>query len=346
MKSKHNDYSAPFLGTEVSVHMDRPMGSVHPKYGFLYPVNYGFVPDTKAPDGEEIDAYVLGVSTPINEFTGICIAIIKRENDDDDKLVVVPKDTFLSKEEIKTLTDFQEQFFKSTIVSLNKPLPYPAESPIGYFERYLTSLSREVRQENELQIAYNKHKEETIKVLSKQFAEITALLNIDFRTLIDYSDFRFSDRQYGAIESLLGLVRAIIALKEFGYSHITLIPRGKDPVPDLKAMYEGQEWCIEVKTVLSKTEWGSEKLESIDAYQLFSTLLSKRIKACVLKKTEQFQFTPESSRKLIFIVINDDVTNALRSHEELKDLIQNVRQEIDSSFTLACLFRSEPLILM
>ncbi len=117
MKSKYNDYSAPFLGTEVTVQMDRPMGSAHPKYGFLYPVNYGFVPDTKAPDGEEIDAYVLGVFEPLEEFTGICIAIIKRENDDDDKLVVVPKGTFLTKKEIRTLTDFQEQFFKSTIVT-------------------------------------------------------------------------------------------------------------------------------------------------------------------------------------------------------------------------------------
>lgn len=117
MKSKHNSYSAPFLGTEVTVHLDRPMGSRHPKYGFLYPVNYGFIPNTKAPDGEEIDAYVLGVSEPLNEFTGTCLAIIKREDDDDDKLVVVPKDVFLTKEEIRTLTEFQEQFFKSTIVS-------------------------------------------------------------------------------------------------------------------------------------------------------------------------------------------------------------------------------------
>ena len=119
MKSKLNDYSAPFLGTEVTVQMDRPMGSTHPKHGFLYPVNYGFVPNTKAPDGEEIDAYVLEVFEPVDVFTGICIAIIKRENDDDDKLVIVPKDVFLTKEEIRTLTSFQEQFFKSTIVTGN-----------------------------------------------------------------------------------------------------------------------------------------------------------------------------------------------------------------------------------
>lgn len=120
MKPKHNSYSAPFLGTEVTVQMDRPMGSTHPRHGFLYPVNYGFVPNTKAPDGEEIDAYVLGVFEPVDIFTGICIAIIKRENDDDDKLVVVPKDVFLTKEEIRTLTNFQEQFFKSIIVSRNQ----------------------------------------------------------------------------------------------------------------------------------------------------------------------------------------------------------------------------------
>jgi inorganic pyrophosphatase len=48
------------------------------------------VPDTKAPDGEEIDAYFLGIDKPVKKAQGKCIAIIHRLNDDDDKLVVVP----------------------------------------------------------------------------------------------------------------------------------------------------------------------------------------------------------------------------------------------------------------
>ena len=34
------------------------MGSKHPKHGFIYPVNYGFVPGVIGGDGEELDAYL------------------------------------------------------------------------------------------------------------------------------------------------------------------------------------------------------------------------------------------------------------------------------------------------
>lgn len=109
-------YSKPYLNTPVTVTMDRPLGSKHPKWGFEYPVNYGYIPDTKAPDGAELDAYVLGVSEPLQEFTGTCIAIIHRTDDDDDKLIVVPQGATLTNKEIKTLTHFQEQYFTSVIL--------------------------------------------------------------------------------------------------------------------------------------------------------------------------------------------------------------------------------------
>lgn len=92
------------------------MGSHHPRAGFLYPVNYGYVPDTLAPDGEPIDAYVLGVFEPVQQFTGHCIALIHRLDDDDDKLVVVPTGREYSNEQIMALTEFQERFFQSVII--------------------------------------------------------------------------------------------------------------------------------------------------------------------------------------------------------------------------------------
>jgi len=52
-------YSAGFLNTKVTVKIDRQLGTKHPKWSFYYPVNYGFIENTKAPDGEELDAYVL-----------------------------------------------------------------------------------------------------------------------------------------------------------------------------------------------------------------------------------------------------------------------------------------------
>ena len=104
-----------YLGKIVTVKMDRPMGSIHPKHGFVYPVNYGYVPNTVSGDGEELDAYVLGVFKPLETFEGKVIAIIHRTNDNDDKLVVVPEGKNYNNDKIRALTEFQEQWFKSDI---------------------------------------------------------------------------------------------------------------------------------------------------------------------------------------------------------------------------------------
>lgn len=104
-----------YLGTEVFVKIDRPLGSQHPKHSFYYPVNYGFIPNTVSGDGEELDAYVLGEHKPLETFTGRVVAIIHRTNDDDDKLVVMKDGKNYSDEQIRALTEFQEQYFESVI---------------------------------------------------------------------------------------------------------------------------------------------------------------------------------------------------------------------------------------
>ncbi len=105
-----------FLGKIVQITIERPLNSTHHKFGWEYKLNYGFVPNTKSADGEEIDAYIIGVNEPLKTFTGKCIAVIHRINDDDDKLIVVPDEVELTDEEIILATHFQEQFFKSVIV--------------------------------------------------------------------------------------------------------------------------------------------------------------------------------------------------------------------------------------
>lgn len=111
------DLYTQYLGKNVQVVMDRPLGSNHPKHGFRYEVNYGYIPNTKAPDGEEIDAYVLGADIPLEKFSGKCVAVIHRLNDNDDNFVVVPENyTGITDDEIKKLTFFQEQYFKSIII--------------------------------------------------------------------------------------------------------------------------------------------------------------------------------------------------------------------------------------
>lgn len=105
-----------YIEQNVKVKIDRQLGSKHPKHGFEYEVNYGYVPNTVSSDGEELDAYVLGIDNPVEEFEGKCIAVIHRTNDDDDKLIIVLEGKDYSDEEIRKLTKFQEQYFESEII--------------------------------------------------------------------------------------------------------------------------------------------------------------------------------------------------------------------------------------
>ena len=121
--------SIEYLDKIVEVKIDRPLGSKHPDYPSVYPVNYGYVPNTISGDGKELDCYILGVYTPLESFKGKCIAIIRRLNDNDDKLIVVPEDKSFSNIEIETLTFFQEQYFESTIIRVPGYLEYTANIP-------------------------------------------------------------------------------------------------------------------------------------------------------------------------------------------------------------------------
>lgn len=103
------------IGKEVSVRMDRPLGSKHPKWGFIYPVNYGYIPNTVSGDGEELDVYILGEFHPVEKYTGVVGAVIHRLDDDDDKLVVFAEGKHYSPEQISAITEFQEGFFRSDI---------------------------------------------------------------------------------------------------------------------------------------------------------------------------------------------------------------------------------------
>ena len=105
-----------YLGKILDIEIDREFGSKHPKHGFIYPVNYGYIPNTISGDGEELDCYLLGVFEPVKTFKGKCIAIVHRANDDDDKLIIVPENKEYSNEAINALVEFQEQYFEHIII--------------------------------------------------------------------------------------------------------------------------------------------------------------------------------------------------------------------------------------
>jgi len=117
MQGKSLKLCKKYLGKEVEILIDRPLESQHPKYGFLYEANYGYIPGTRVPDSGELDAYFLGVDQPVKSAKGKCVAIVHRLNDDDDKLVVTPPGAkIITDKEISEAVHFQEQWFKYKII--------------------------------------------------------------------------------------------------------------------------------------------------------------------------------------------------------------------------------------
>lgn len=109
-------YIEEYLGKTVNIVIDRPLGSAHPQFpGLIYPVNYGYIPETVGGDGEEIDVYLLGVSEPVREYTAKIIGIIYRENDDEYKLAAAPEGVVFNQAEIAEAVHFQEKYFKTEI---------------------------------------------------------------------------------------------------------------------------------------------------------------------------------------------------------------------------------------
>ena len=106
----------PLLGKVVHVEIDRPIGHVHK--GLVYPVNYGYLPNMMACDGELQDAYILGVDHPLTTFDGQVIGIVCRKDDVEDKLIVAPEGMRLHQGQIMEAVRFQEQYFDSYVISL------------------------------------------------------------------------------------------------------------------------------------------------------------------------------------------------------------------------------------
>lgn len=105
-----------WLGRTVRVVMDRPLGSLHPTHGFPYELNYGYVPGYIAPDDEELDAYVVGTDEPLEECTGVVVAVVLRRDDVEDKLVVAVDDRTWSVEAVAAAIAFQESGWDSEVV--------------------------------------------------------------------------------------------------------------------------------------------------------------------------------------------------------------------------------------
>ena len=109
-----------YLGKTVTVSIDRPIGFHHVTKGIHldYTINYGFLPGVTGGDGEEQDVYVLGVSEPLEVFTGIVIGAVRRADDNEDKLVAAPEGAVFTAEQIRKEIYFVEKYFDSQIFSI------------------------------------------------------------------------------------------------------------------------------------------------------------------------------------------------------------------------------------
>jgi len=107
----------PYLGKNVTIGIDRPIGYVHQKkdWTLVYPINYGYIPGVLGGDGEELDVYLLGVDHPVETYTARIIGIVYRRNDVEDKLVAAPEGVHFTAEEIAAAVAFQEQYYDSYI---------------------------------------------------------------------------------------------------------------------------------------------------------------------------------------------------------------------------------------
>ncbi len=116
-RTLHKALAWSYLGKNVHVVIDRPVGYVHQKESFalVYPVNYGYIPGVQGGDGEELDVYLLGVAQPVQEADCTVIGVVYRENDAEDKLIAAPPGVRFTKEEMAAAVRFQEQWFISRI---------------------------------------------------------------------------------------------------------------------------------------------------------------------------------------------------------------------------------------
>ena len=116
MNKKKRPNADQYLGKTVTITVDRPLGSTHPKHpDIVYPVNYGYLAGVPGGDGEDQDVYLLGVHEPVESYTAKVIAVIHRTDDREDKLVAAPEGTAFTEWEIRQAVYFQEQYFHSKL---------------------------------------------------------------------------------------------------------------------------------------------------------------------------------------------------------------------------------------
>ena len=212
--------SVSYLGKNVNIKIDRKLGSRHPKHGFMYMLNYGFVPDTVSGDNEELDAYLIDEFEPVDEAVGKVIAVIHRINDDDDKLVVSKNGKDYSDDAIRALTEFQEKYFESEIIRVKKEV---VDSDIvieEYDDKYLEDIKDLLVELEEYIVSIDK---DNLDRLHSDYRDKMALIDLD---LINKNN----GKCYIALDNdkVVGLIMGVISkYDEYDYLDYKCPKRGE-----------------------------------------------------------------------------------------------------------------------
>ena len=105
-----------WLGKQVKVQIDQPMGKFHPYLeDAIYQVPMGYVYEAETME-EPINAYVIGVGEMVDSFSGVVVAVIYHEYSDEATLVVGRIGEEVQQDKILKDIAFREQYFSSRIV--------------------------------------------------------------------------------------------------------------------------------------------------------------------------------------------------------------------------------------
>lgn len=114
---------SPSGSDSYTVEIVRPIGSLHPDYpSIVYSLNYGYVEGVTTETGEHQGAFIVGLDTPAERFTGKKIAVIHRSDPVEEKWVIAPDNTPFNKQQIEEMVYFIEQYFDSSVEMLDEEL--------------------------------------------------------------------------------------------------------------------------------------------------------------------------------------------------------------------------------
>ena len=196
---QRNQLIRQYLGKTVEVIIDRPVGYIHHVKGITlhYTVNYGYLPGVIGGDGEEQDVYVLGVTEPLERFTGTVIGAIRRKDDNEDKLVAAPEGMQFHQAQIMEAVHFVEKYFDSTVDSLLRRscgvIPYRKTEKGPEYLLVLQNNNCWSIPKGHME-AFESEQETALRELKEEVG-LTAVLHPQFRDLVEYPMARGGRKQ-------------------------------------------------------------------------------------------------------------------------------------------------------